>query len=349
LKEDAVDTYNKISNLGVEMKVITGDSLQVAEYVGKILHPSHMENFAFSMDNYTSGQSELLKEYFIYAKCKPEHKSELIDYHLNSGVVGFLGEGINDALALKRADIGFVVNNGSDLARQSGDVLLLEKSLDPVIAAITMSREAFVKIRTYLLCTLTGNIGTLFSLTTVIIFWRQIPMLPIQILLNNFLTDFPLIFLITDKISEVSVQKPVKEDRKKFYKIIIVFAAVSSIFDFIFFFMFNGYDISVLRTGWFVFSVFAELTLVFSLRSELSIFKAPKVSRILLYTLISCYIISVTLPFTRFGELFHLVPLSHLQLVIIFGIIIIYLIVNEIIKNIFFSKKIHANKFANQK
>lgn len=119
------------------------------------------------MADYSDSKAESIKNYFVYAKCKPEQKSILIDQHISRGVVGFIGEGINDALALRRADIGFVVSNGSDIARQSGDVILLEKSLRPIVEAVKISRQAFVKIRTYLICTLTGNIGTLFSLTWI--------------------------------------------------------------------------------------------------------------------------------------------------------------------------------------
>lgn len=339
LKNDAIGMYQALEDLGVDVKVITGDSLEVAKYVGNILHPEILNHFAFSMDGWKPDGTNAIEDYFIYARCKPEQKSVLIDEHLDHGVVGFVGEGINDAMALKRADIGFVVSNGSDVARQSGDVILLEKSLNPIVLAVKMSREAFMKIRTYLLCTLTGNIGTLFSLTAVVIFWQQVPMLPIQILLNNLLTDMPLMFLITDRISAESVKQPIRDEAGKFFKIIVIFAALSSLFDFIFFFTFRGYDISVLRTGWFVFSVLAELTLVFSLRSELSILKSPKISKILGIVMVVCYAIALLLPFISIGSLFHLVPMSGLQVGILIGITLVYLVMNEITKRFVFKKK----------
>jgi Mg2+-importing ATPase len=339
LKNDALSMYQALEDLGVDVKVITGDSLEVAKYVGNILHPKTLNHFAFSMDDWKPDGTNAIEDYFIYARCKPEQKSVLIDEHLDHGVVGFVGEGINDAMALKRADIGFVVSNGSDVARQSGDVILLEKSLNPIVTAVRMSREAFMKIRTYLLCTLTGNIGTLFSLTTVVVFWQQIPMLPIQILLNNILTDLPLMFLITDRISAESVKRPIRDEAGKFFKIIVIFAAISSLFDFLFFFTFRGYDISVLRTGWFVFSVIAELTLVFSLRSELSLFKSPKMSKILGVVLVACYIIAIALPFLSFGSLFKLIPLTLLQIALLIGIAVVYLCANELAKKFVFARK----------
>lgn len=338
LKPDAVETYQGMKSLGIDVKVITGDSVQVATYVGAILDKSLNGESVYSMDGWTSSNSDDIEKFAIYARCKPEQKSILIDEHLDRGVVGFLGEGINDAMALKRADIGFVVNNASDVARQSGDVILLEKSLSPIIRAIQMSRRAFVHIRTYLLCTLTGNIGTLISLTSVVIIWQQIPMLPIQILLNNLLTDLPLMFLISDTLSEQMVSRPIRDEAKRFFGIIFVFALISSVFDFAFFFLFKQYDIVVLRTGWFVFSVLAELTLVFSLRSELSIFKAPKISKILGVVLVLCYAAAIVLPFVGLGSVFHLVPLTLMQVGILLGVTVVYLVANELVKKVMFKK-----------
>lgn len=344
LKPDAVALYRSLEELDVSVKVITGDSLEVAEYVGnKLLGTTEdRPQFARTMEGWNPDGSNDIENCLVYARCKPEQKSDLITEHLDHGTVGFLGEGINDAMALKRADIGFVVSNASDVARQSADVILLEKSLDPILTAIRMSRKAFVRIRTYLLCTLTGNIGTLFSLTTVVVFWNQIPMLPIQILLNNLLTDLPLTFLITDAVSEESLKKPIKSETRLFVRKIVLFAAISSAFDFMFFFIFRSYSIETLRTGWFVFSVLAELTLVFSLRSELSILKAPKISRVLGGILMVSYIIAIVLPYSPLGPLFKLVPLGGLQIGMIVGITVIYLFINELFKWLGRKKKLQA-------
>jgi Mg2+-importing ATPase len=339
LKNDASHLYRSLKELNVDVKIVTGDSVAVAEYVGHKLDDKIDNKSVFSMDYWRSVGTDAIENYSVYARCKPEQKSELIDEHLDHGVVGFVGEGINDALALKRADIGFVVNNASDVARQSGDVILLEKSLSPIISAVIMSRKAFAHIRTYLLCTLAGNIGTLISLTAVVLVWQQIPMLPIQILLNNLLTDVPLMFLIADTVSSEVIKNPIRDQARKFFKYIVVFALVSSVFDFIFFFAFQGYDIALLRTGWFVFSVIAELTLVFSLRSEISFFKAPKISKVLLSVLGICYVVAIGLPYMGFGSLFHLVPLSLVQLGILIGITIVYFGVNEGIKKLMFQRE----------
>jgi Mg2+-importing ATPase len=339
LKQDAVDMYTKMQELGVTVKIITGDSVQVATYIAHILDPKLDVSSVYSMDMWQGSGKQALEGYSVYARCRPDQKAVLIDEHVDNGVVGFLGEGINDALALKRADIGFVVNNASDVARQSADVILLEKSLNPVVTAVTLSRRAFIHLRTYLLCTLTGDIGTLISLTAVAIFWQQIPMLPIQILLNNLLTDVPLMFIVLDNLSEDEIKKPIRIQPMRFFNIIFIFALLSSVFDFIFFFSFKHYDISIVRTGWFVFSVLAELTLVFSLRSELSFFKSPKMSRVLLGILGVCYVVAFILPYISIGSVFHLIPLSLVQMGIIVGITIVYFGLNELVKWLLFKPK----------
>lgn len=330
LKSDAVELYKTLEELGIEVKVITGDSVEVGGYVGNILSPASTGESVCDMSTVHSDTD--MEKYFVYAKCKPEQKSLLIDEHLDKGVVAFLGEGVNDALALRRADIGFVVQNASDIARQAGDVMLLEKSLAPIVSAVTMSRRAFIRIRTYLLCTLTGNIGTLFSLTLVVVFWQQIPMLPIQILLNNLLTDMPLMFLLKDTIDPAGTKRSLNYEVKKFFGIVILFAVVSSLFDFVFFFMFKGYDISILRTGWLVFSVLSELVLVLSLRSELSILKAPHIQKTFAIIICAAGAIAIALPYTPLAPLFHLARLGVSQIGIILGIVFVYMLANELVK-----------------
>ncbi len=334
LKDGIIDVYHEIEDAEVDIKILTGDSAAVATYVSGILNPNDIENNkVYSMDAWTGKAPADIESYEVYARCKPEQKSELIDEYLDHGVVGFIGDGINDALALKRADVGFVVNNASDIARQSADVILLEKGLSPVLTAITMSREAFEHVRTYLLCTITGNIGTLISLTAITLFLRIVPMLPIQILLNNLLTDIPLIFLITDIVSSDTIKRPVRENARRFFIVMIAFSVLSSAFDFLFFYVFKSYDISVVRTGWFVFSVFAELTIIFSLRSQMPIWNSPKLSNIFAGAIAFFGILALTLPFIPYvNQVFHLYTLSLIQVGLIFGLTAIYLVTNEILK-----------------
>lgn len=337
LKADASHSYHAALGMGISVKVLTGDSPRVAFYVGKELDRTLAQDQVCSLDEVDI--NKLTEADFnqdkIYARCHPDHKLALIDMHEKHGPVGFLGEGINDALALKRADVGMVVYNASDVARQSADVLLMEKSLNPIVHAIQMSRRVYAHIYTYLLCTLAGNLGTLFSLTAVALLWTDIPMLPVQILLNNLLTDVPLLLLVTDRLSKIDYQKPIDHSAREFFRQVTIFALISTVFDILYFFIFKGEDLSVMRTGWFVFSVLCELILVMSLRSTSSIWSAQKISKPLATALFACACVAVALPFTPVvAETFHLTPLAPTSMGIMAGILALYLTTNETYKYI---------------
>lgn len=335
LKSDAIHSYKASEGLGISVKVLTGDSQMVALYIAQKLDSKLTSDEVCSVDGTPiASLSDIdLDKDKVYARCQPEEKLELIDRHLKKGGVGFLGEGINDALALKRADVGMVVYNASDVARQSADILLLEKSLNPVIKAIQMSRRVYAHISTYLLCTLTGNIGTLFSLTAVALFWTELPMLPVQILLNNLLTDVPLILLITDHLAKEDYSKPIEHSSRHFFKVIALFGLLSTGFDIAYFSLFKDYPIELLRTGWFVFSIFCELILVLSLRTNRSVWSAPRMSNPLKVALIGCSALAVSLPYMSYvARIFSLAPMSFYQIAIVFALTGVYFVANEVLK-----------------
>lgn len=339
LKSDAAESYKNTEELGIKVKILTGDSALVAEYVARKLDPKFSDNEVCDLDIQKANTltDEDIHRDRLYARCHPDDKLALIDRHLAEGTVGFLGEGINDALALRRADVGIVVSNASDVARQSADIILLEKSLNPISVAIKQSRRVFEHIITYLLCTLTGNIGTLFSLTIISLWWKDIPMLPIQILLNNLLTDVPLMLLMSDALTPSVLAHPLHQNPRKMIKIIALFAFISTIYDLTYFMIFQNSEVSTVQTGWFVLSVIAELVLVLSLRSTLSIFKAPKMKLPLALTLCVCACLAIVLPFIPYvNKIFHFVPLPFSTIGYILGTGVLYLIINEIVKYFLF-------------
>jgi Mg2+-importing ATPase len=335
LKPDARHSYLAAEGLGISVKVITGDSPLVATYIAEKLDSNLSGKNVCALDAIPVSrlsEGDILNNK-VYARCQSEQKLELINRHSVHGAVGFLGEGINDALALKSADVSIVVNNASDVAIQSADILLLEKSLNPIVKAIQMSRRVYSHISTYLLCTLTGNIGTLFSLSAVALLWKDLPMLPVQILLNNLLTDVPLIMLITDKLSKDEYSKPVDHKPGTLFRTIVVFGLISTFFDLMYFGLFHSFQLETVRTGWFIMSVLAELVLVLSLRTHLSAWKGKRISMKLAFALAGSGILAIALPFIPFlSSAFSLVPLSAIQLGIIFAVIVVYFLTNEAMK-----------------
>jgi P-type Mg2+ transporter len=343
LKPDAADSIRKAELLGVDLKIITGDTRAVAESVALAVEVAKtseqvMDARGISVDTLSP---ETLRTTEVYARATPEQKLALIDVYQKQGAVAFLGEGINDALALKRADVGIVVDNASDVARQSADILLLDKGLAPVLKGIEMGRKTYHHIATYLLCTLAGNAGTLISLVGVTLFWHDLPLLPVQILLNNLLTDVPLIFLISDTVSRQELLRPPDQAVLPLIRKIFLFGALSSLFDFVYFGLFVSQPLDELRTGWFVFSVLSELVLVIALRTRLPLSQAPRMSGVLVATLFCAAGTALALPFIPVVSMwFAFVPLPLSSLAILGVLVLVYIGANEVCKAII-SRKSH--------
>lgn len=335
IKTSAPESFKIAHERGIGIKILTGDSKAVAINVAEELKLIKINENIISLDgvDISTLSDHQLKSTVVFAKCTPENKLELIDRYLKIGPVAFLGDGINDALALKRADIGIAVDNASDIAKESSDIILLEKDLSPVLKSVSMSRKALRNILTYIIYTLSGNAGTFFSLLVASFFYPVLPMLPIQILLNNLLTDLPLLLIITDNPDEYALRHVPHFQPNKIMKRILFFGIISSVFDLIYFQIFKNADVASFQTGWFVFSVFAELALVLSIRSSRSIFKSPALS----VPLALGIAVSALLPFafvyiSPFAQVFKFSELSVMTISTFIIMIIIYIITNEIAK-----------------
>lgn len=316
---------------GVKIKILTGDTVEVSDYIAKQLKlPQHktISLEQVSVDNCTKDLSAT-----VFAKCKPEHKLALINALSEIGPVAFVGEGINDALALKQADVGLVVSNGSDIAREAGDILLLEKGLEPIMMGIKLSRKAFNNVLTYITYTLTGNAGTFFSLLFLSLISGGLPMLPSQILLNNLLTDLPLILLITDNVEPGTIHRAPKYQARALLRKVLIFGLISTAFDFLFFFLTRNQDLALRQTGWFLLSVLSELILVLSIRSPLIWYRAIKPSNSLLWAIHASALMAFIFIYnSTLASWFRLTPLPINIVIIILILVLAYGVCNEIAK-----------------
>jgi Mg2+-importing ATPase len=344
IKPTAAESLREAHQKGVLVKILTGDSEAVAANVAEELHLiSHPDNIiSFDTTKVTDLSDAELARAVVFAKCTPENKLELIDRYLKIGPVAFLGDGINDALALKRADIGIAVDNASDIAKESADVILLEKDLSPILSGVSMGRRALRNILTYIMYTLSGNAGTFFSLLVASFFYPTLPMLPIQILLNNLLTDLPLMLIITDKPDEYALRHVPHYDPKKIMKRVFIFGILSSVFDLIYFQLYKHASVASFQTGWFILSVLTELALVLSIRSSRPILKSPAVSMPLAIGMF----ISSALPFifvyvNSLSKVFKFTMLPFTEIMALFGIVAVYIACNEIAKHFMRRKNLY--------
>ncbi|MES2023861.1 MAG: HAD-IC family P-type ATPase [Patescibacteria group bacterium] len=335
IKSSASESLRIAHERGIGVKILTGDSKAVAVNVAEELGLIKTSDNVISFEDVKVADlsDKQLRRAVVFAKCTPENKLELIDRYIKLGPVAFLGDGINDALALKRADIGMAVDNAADIAKESADVILLEKDLSPILTGVSMGRKAFRNILTYIMYTLSGNAGTFFSLLVASFFYKELPMLPVQILLNNLLTDLPLMLIVTDNIDDYALRHVPHYEPNKIMKRVFIFGMLSSVFDFIYFQIYKSHDVASFQTGWFILSVLAELALVLSIRSSRSLFKSPALS----VPLALGILVSAILPFVfvytgGLAKVFKFEPLSFSEIMTLLGILVIYMCVNEIAK-----------------
>ncbi|MBI3671698.1 HAD-IC family P-type ATPase, partial [Candidatus Azambacteria bacterium] len=263
----------------------------------------------------------------------PEQKYMIIEKLSQNFNTGFLGEGINDAPALKIAGVSLAVQSASGIAREAADILLLQKNLEVIINGILEGRAVFTNTIKYLKATLASNFGNFYAIALSTLFIDFLPMLPIQILMVNLLSDFPMISIATDNVAKKEVKEPQKYNVKDVILISIILGVVSTAFDFMFFGLFHKMSPETLQTNWFIGSILTELIFLFSIRTKLPFYKAQAPSMPIIFLTTIAAIITIILPFLNFGKnIFHFSAPSSIHLMWIFGLVFAFFISSEIFK-----------------
>jgi Mg2+-importing ATPase len=341
LKSTTREALMLAKKLGVKIKIITGDSKEVAGYVAKkiklinntedVVSADELEKMTPDDFDYTCAESK------VFARISPELKYKIVKSLQKQYDVGFLGEGINDAPALKIANVAIVVQSASDVSREISDVVLLKKDLRVIIEGIECGRSIYSNINKYIKCTLASNFGNFYSVAVISLFINFLPMLPVQILLANLLSDFPLISVATDTVDTEELKKPKTYKLSSVLPLIIALALISTVFDFIFFAIFYNQQPAVIQTLWFIESILTELVLIFIIRTKYRFWKAKKPSFALVFLSVTAAVGILILPFLSLGQkLFHLVAPPIMPLLIVFLLISIYAVFSEITKLIYF-------------
>ena len=277
----------------------------------------------------------------VFAEIEPNQKERIILALKKAGnVVGYMGDGINDASALHAADVGISVDSAVDVAKEAADIVLLEKDLGVLVQGVREGRTTFANTLKYVFMATSANFGNMFSMAGASLFLPYLPLLPAQILLTNLMTDFPEMTIATDSVDSEMVDHPRRWDIVAIRKFMITFGLVSSVFDFLTF----GALLLILhatqeqfRTGWFLESVISASLIVLVIRSRKPFFKSKPAKYLLLATL-STVAVTVALPYTPLGPLFGFtrVPVSFLLLIAM--IVAFYIISAEMVKAVFYKK-----------
>ncbi len=337
LKNTAQETIDNAKRMNVEITIITGDSASVAEAVGResglVSEPEEVVESAEFLKLSSHEQKEKAGRIRVFARTTPEQKLEIIQLLKEEFTVGYLGEGINDAPALKAANVSMVVQSAADVARETADIVLLENDLRVVVEGIRLGRETFANTMKYIRATLISNFGNFYAVAIGSLFIDFLPMLPTQLLLLNLLSDFPMIAIAFDHVTEKEIAEPQHYDFHSLYIIFMTMGIVSTIFDFIYFGLFYRISPAVLQTNWFIGSVLTELLLVFSVRSMLPANKAGRPALIIIILSFTAIALTIVLPMvSQTAQFFQFQSPSAMHLAIIVALALIYLLVSEIVK-----------------
>jgi Mg2+-importing ATPase len=296
-------TLGQLNHLGVKLKIITGDNALVAKSLAlqiginepKILTDSMLQR----MSNAALLHQAPLTD--IFAEVRPVQKERIIVMLKKAGhVVGFMGDGINDASALHVADVGISVDTAVDVAKEAADLVLLCKGLDVLVKGIIEGRRTFTNTLKYIFMATSANFGNMFSMAGASLFLPFLPLLPKQILLTNFLTDFPEMAISTDRVDQINIRSPQRWNLKLIKQFMIAFGLLSSVFDYLTFgillIMFKANE-KVFQTGWFIESVLSATLIVLVVRTRLPFFKSLPDKYLSLVTV--CILLFVlVIPFT---------------------------------------------------
>ena len=322
---------------GVDMKIITGDNELVTRYV--------CEQVGLTTDRIVLGNeldhmsdtalTHIAEQINVFARVSPAQKNRIIlALKRRSHVVGFLGDGINDAPSLHAADVGISVATAVDVAKDAASIIMLEQGLQVMHRGIIEGRKAFGNVMKYLLMGTSSNFGNMFSMAGASLFLPFLPMLPMQILLNNFLYDLSQVTIPTDNVNSTYIIKPHRWDIKLIRDFMIYIGPVSSIFDFLtFFIMLQVFHASqeLFHTGWFVESLATQTLVLFVIRTVGNPLRS-RPSLPLTITTISIVCIGIILPFTPLAGPLGFTPLPALYFLFLAFMVVTYLLLVEIVK-----------------
>ena len=341
-KEDAATSLRRLADLGIEVKVVTGDNPAVAR---KVCHDLGLGDGAVITGIDLSGLDDdalaaAIAQTSVFARVSPEDKARIVRVQRRTGGgVAFLGDGVNDALALHAADVGISVESATDVAKDAADVILLEKDLDVLADGVAEGRRIFANTIKYVLMGTSSNFGNMFSAAGASLFLSFLPMLPSQILLNNLLYDTSQLAIPTDRVDEEQLHRPSHWDIGFIRRFMIVFGPLSSVFDFVTFgvmlWVFHAHA-AEFRSGWFVESLATQTLVIFAIRTRRvpSFRSHPSVP--LTLAALGAVAVGAVLPSAPFARTLGFSPLPAAFFAALAGMVAAYLILIEFGKRWFY-------------
>jgi P-type Mg2+ transporter len=353
-KETAKESIRLLGKAGVELKILTGDNELVTKKVctelgfevKSVVLGSEIANMS------DEALSAVVEESNVFARVTPAQKDRIINLLKKNGhVVGFMGDGINDAPSLKTSDVGVSVNNAVDVARESADIILLKNDLTVLAEGVLEGRKTFGNTMKYIMMGVSSNFGNMFSAAGgSLILNGFLPMTPIQILLNNLLYDTSQTVMTTDNVDPEYIERPKRWDISFIRRFMVTLGPVSSLFDFVTFFtmllVFQAYIDpklfpAVFQTAWFTESLISQTLVVLIIRTRRSPFYKSKPSKYLVVMLLSVIAFALIVPYTLLGDFFGFSPPPPLFYLALAGILGAYAVLAETVKKWFYKHNAH--------
>lgn len=347
-KKDVKKVINKLRKYGVKTKILTGDNPYSTTMVASLAGINSDEILTGAEIDKLSDKALSIKveEIDVFARLNPIQKERVVRILKSNGhVVGYMGDGINDAPSLRQSDVGLSVNTATDIAKETSDMILLEKSLDVICDGIIEGRKVYGNIIKYMKMALSADFGDVFSIMIASIFLPFLPLLPIQMLFQDFIYDFSQIGIPYDNVDEEFITFPKKWNTKGIAKFMIVMGITSSIIDvlaFLTFWHLLGYNSidkeSYFQTAWFITSLITELMIIYNVRTSKDIFNSRPSKVLLSLTLLSS-ILTIVTPLLLHNVLsFHFEILSIKFYLYLLSLVILYVLIVSIVKRIYIKK-----------
>jgi len=340
-KEGIKDTIQKLENLGISLKIITGDNRFIAANVmqqlgypdAKILTGAEIRDINDIALIHQALQTK------VFAEIEPNQKERIIlALKKSDNVVGYIGDGINDVSALHDADVSISVDSAVDVAKETADIVLLEKNLEVLVQGVLAGRTTFTNTMKYVFMATSANFGNMFSMAGASLFLPFLPLLPKQVLLTNLMTDLPAMTIASDNVEPDVISKPHRWDISFIKKFMLTFGLISSIFDYITFgvlILVLDADETLFQTGWFMESVISASIIVLVIRSRKMFFKSKPSNNLIIATF-SVVIATVLLQYTPLAAILGFEQLPAQLQYLIAGIVCLYILAAELAKKVFY-------------
>ncbi len=337
LRPSAKETIRLAEKLGVDIKVLTGDSREVAEYVGKQVGLVENGGKVYLGDELDAMSRAEFKTAVlgsnVFARVSPMQKYNIIKLLKETHVVAYQGDGINDAPSLKLADVAIAVNSATDIAKDSADIVLLDKSLEVVVNGIRYGRSIFVNINKYIKYTMVSNFGNFIALAVLYLMSSAPPLLPIQVLLTTVITDVPLITVSSDAVETAEVIRPQRHNIRELLLISLILGMPTALFEIFYFIMIRSQPEKTVATSLYVFFTFLALIIFYAVRNKQNFWNAAPPSRLMNISFILAFIFSAAIIYLpTFEQWFSFVPLGVTAMSAIIVLMVFYLFAADFIK-----------------